>query len=133
MSANPSITLQDLQASKLRSAALWNEVSRQRQQLSDRIGPRGLMIGTFVARDGKGVPVHVGSPNEFKKLWKCLPDEIRGDKFATMEAVRAACARWDEEADRVGLLDLQAKAMTARDRFRSLLKDWSRETTGAAQ
>jgi len=122
-----AVTVSDLQAARRRSASLWREVSCLREQLTARIGPRGLRLGTLVTPDGAAAQMHVGSPNKCKKLWKRLPAEIRGDKLATLAAVRSACGAWDKEAERIGLLALQAQAEAARDRFRALLRAWSEQ------
>lgn len=120
-----ALTLEEIQAARLRVSALWNEVSRQRQKLTERIGPRGLMIGIFVSTAAEVTPLHVSSPKEFIRLWRALPESVREDRHDKLRDLRSACARWDAEARRNGLFDLEREASLETEHFKRLMKNWS--------
>lgn len=106
------------------ASVLGQEAARMRAELTARIGPRGLVIGTINLPDGRVLPIHMDHTDSVRRLLRKLPmpmqDEVREAFPAVQAALAAARDRWDEEADRYGLLEVERRAASARDRARAL-------------
>lgn len=122
LASDPAKPMQDWQAAQAEAVALAAELRQARATLEQRIGPRGLVLGSLTLPSGRTVPLRASSPDHIKKLWGRLNlgPEVSGERASVVEAVRAACARWDEHAARAGLGDLERRAAGARDRARVL-------------
>lgn len=107
------------------AAALRRDANRLRAALTDRLGPRGLPLGTVRLPDGRTFPIHIASVNEFYRLLRLIPDPSQPAMKAALptvqDAVFATQKRWDTEAARSGLPALEQRADAAHDRAKALL------------
>lgn len=110
----------ELQAARTTQATLWHQVTRRRVELSQRIGQRGAVIGSFTGLDGVARPIQITSTEAARRLYRRLPNDLAGGREYAVEAVRQGCARWDDEAERTGLTQLADRAGAASKKVREL-------------
>ena len=124
LASDPAKTTPRWQDAQQEAMTLAAELRQARADLEQRIGPRGLVLGSLTLPSGRTVPLHASSPDAAKKLWRRLQLGAVNDpeRAGVMAAVRAACDQWDAQAERAGLSALERRAAGARDRAAALLK-----------
>ena len=128
-----SPTVPDWQVAQKQAAKLTQEARQARQALETAIGPRGISLGAVTLPSGRTVPIQAVSPDQAKKLWRRLNlgPAMEPERAGVMAAVREACDRWDVEAERTGLRQLEQRATAARDRAKALMARASRQPAEA--
>jgi len=106
------------------AATLRRDAARLRAELTERIGPRSLPLGTVRLPDGRTFPIHVESISAFHRLVRLIPETAQGAVKEAFPDVHAAVLdaqhRWDAEAARSGLPALEQRANGAHDRAKAL-------------
>ncbi len=128
LASDPAKPAPDWQAAQQEALTLAAELRQARAALEQRIGPRGLIVGSLAMPGGGTAPIHLSDPENARRFWRRLPHDLMVDRQAreaTVAAVRAACDRWDAQAERSGLGALERRAAGARDRARARLRQAS--------
>ncbi len=121
----PAQQVPDWQAAQAQAQHLHNEARVARDALEARIGPRGLSLGTLTLPNGRTVPIQAASPDQAKKMLRRFYMDLK-ERQDVVAAVREACDRWDAEAERAGVRELERKASAARERAKALMANAAR-------
>ena len=95
------------------AAGLAEEAARLRAHLEERIGLRGLVLGTINLPNGRTAPLYVENEQDLRKLWRRLPATLKGERPDVTIAIRAANQIWDAAAAPAGYQDALLRARHA--------------------